>query len=344
MWTFDNNVRDAISEARSLLLEDKQQEFLDAQSNVIHLVRDILKKEEDVLYPASIKLISSKEFIDMQKSDLEIGYCLIKTPPLHLITEEETTPADNNLISDLSAVLKKYGIGDANSSNQVLDVSQGKLTLEQINLIFRHLPVDISYVDENDIVKFYSDTEHRVFPRSAGVIGREVQNCHPRESVETVEAIIEAFRKGEQDSAEFWIGKGDTFIYILYKAVRDADGTFRGVLEMMQNATHIRSLSGSQTLLSWDNQSNDDKENCSDKKEDHLVNIQPDTTIADLLKQYPFLKDFLISLNPKFKMLNNPFVFKTMGNIANLGMIAEKGGLKVDELVTQLKAEVERHK
>ena len=130
-------------------------------------------------------------------------------------------------------------------------MTNGKLTLEQINLIFQHMPVDFSYVDENEIVKFYNDSAHRVFPRSSNVIGRDVKNCHPRKSVHIVEEIISKFRSGEQDQAEFWINKPDVFIYILYTAVRDRDGRFRGVLEMMQDCTHIRSLTGSQTLLTW---------------------------------------------------------------------------------------------
>ena len=86
-------------------------------------------------------------------------------------------------------------------------MATGKLTLEQINLIYKHLPVDISFVDENELVKFYSDTDHRIFPRSKNVIGRQVSNCHPRKSVHIVEEIVEKFRSGEQDKAEFWINK-----------------------------------------------------------------------------------------------------------------------------------------
>ena len=126
----------------------------------------------------------------------------------------------------------------------VLDVATGKLTLEQINLLFRHLPVDLSYVDENELVKFYSDTPHRIFPRSANVIGREVKNCHPAKSVHVVEEIVEKFRSGEQSQAEFWINKPGLFIYVIYTAVRDENGKFRGVLEMMQDCTHIRALQG----------------------------------------------------------------------------------------------------
>ena len=126
------------------------------------------------------------------------------------------------------------------------------MTFEQINLVYKHMPVDFSYVDENEIVRFYTDTDHRVFPRSKNVIGRDVKNCHPRTSVHLVEEIIEKFRRGEQNEVDFWINKPGLFIYIYYVAVRDEEGRFRGVLEMMQDCTRIRSLEGSRTLLSWD--------------------------------------------------------------------------------------------
>ena len=259
MWTFDDKVRDIIKDAVELLQNDKYERFIEAQSQVIHLVRDILQKENDVLYPTSLKLLSAEEFLEMRKSDDEIGYCLIDYPPVFNITNKknggdfmiDAESEKGDLMNDLIEVLAKHGIPHAQSKDDVLDVSIGKLTLEQINLIYKHMQVDLSYVDEHDIVKFYTDTKHRVFPRSAGVIGRQVQNCHPRESVSTVEAIIDAFRKGEQDEAEFWIDNGVRFIYIIYNAVRDEEGRFRGVLEMMQDVTHIRNLTGSQRLLSW---------------------------------------------------------------------------------------------
>lgn len=257
MWTFDDRVRNTIKEAFEMLKADQDEEFIAAQTEVIHLVRDVLKKEREVLYPSSIKLISDNEFVEIRKGDDEIGYCLIGSPPAYLSSQLESTVSDINdksdLMKDLQDVLAKHGLKTQTSSkDDMLDVSNGKLTLEQINLIYKHMQVDLSYVDENDIVKFYTDSKHRVFPRSPGVIGREVQNCHPRESLSTVEAIVDAFRKGEQNQADFWIDKGDKFIYIVFNAVRDEEGNFRGVLEMMQDVTHIRSLNGSQTLLSWD--------------------------------------------------------------------------------------------
>ena len=261
MWTFDDKVRDAVKDAYELLQTDNEGAFLKVQPNVFHLVRDILQKENDVLYPTSLKLLNTADFTEMRISDDEIGYCLIENPPefngsdkqeiVH--SNERSGEKTENLLNDLNAVLEKHGLASLRSKDEELDVSIGKLTLDQINLIYKHMKVDLSYVDENNIVKFYTDTEHRVFPRSAGVIGRMVQNCHPRDSVATVEAIIKAFRNGEQDEAEFWLEKGGKFIYIIYNAVRDDQGNFKGVLEMMQDVTHIRSLTGSQKLLSWEN-------------------------------------------------------------------------------------------
>ncbi len=207
-------------------------------------------------------MISDKEFEEMKSGDREIGFAWIsgsetnganaKSGSGQTVQDMQTQDGAgtaSSLTEDLVAVLRKHGLNAGGSS--VFDVATGKLTLEQINLIYRHLPVDLSYVDENETVCFYSDTEHRVFPRSKNVIGRNVKNCHPRASVHIVEEIIEKFRSGEQDSAEFWINKPGIFIYILYTAVRDENGKFRGILEMMQDCTHIRSLTDSQTLLTW---------------------------------------------------------------------------------------------
>jgi DUF438 domain-containing protein/uncharacterized protein (DUF2249 family) len=350
MWTFDNNVRNAIKNAFVLLNEDKDEEFIATQENVIYLVRDILLKEREILYPTSLELLDDEEFAAMRKSDDEIGYCLIDHPPGFVSktnkkdgAEEIQDTQPGNLISDLSAVLNKHGLLTKKSDNEVFDVSMGQLTLEQINLIFKHLQVDLSYVDENDIVKFYSDTKHRVFPRSAGVIGREVQNCHPRESVETVEEIIEAFRSGKQDKAEFWLEIGGKFIYIIYDAVRDEKGNFRGVLEMMQDVTRIRGLTGSQKLLNWEDKVKGN-ESSVDSKNEINTSITPNMTIGNLLKKYPYLKEFLIQMNPMFKKLNNPIVYKTMKNIATMDMVASRAGIGVEELIDKLNQEIARNK
>ncbi|MGD9555872.1 MAG: PAS domain-containing protein [Mangrovibacterium sp.] len=363
MWTFDNGVRDAIKSAWDLLVSDQDIPFIQAQPNVYYLVRDILKKERDILYPTTLKLLTEDEFVAMRSGDDEIGYCLIGKPPLFrgkIRTSGPQTGAaeGDSLIDDLRRVMEKHGLGGGATENAVLDVATGKLTLEQINLIFKHQKVDLSYVDENDIVKFYTDTKHRVFPRSKGVIGRLVQNCHPRESVYMVEEIIRAFRDGEQEEAEFWLDKGDKFIYIVYNAVRDDQGNFRGVLEMMQDVTHIRSLTGSRRLLTWENKPAEIKSADPEKETEAAATksdavesgaesggdftITPGTVVGPLIRRYPFLKEYLISLSPKFSQLNNPVVFNVMGNIASLDMISKRGGFEVDDLIQKINAEIER--
>jgi DUF438 domain-containing protein len=351
MWTLDNNIRDIIRKSKALLGEDKDKEFLALQPEVIDMISDMMVKEREILFPTAMELITDEEFVLMRISDDEIGYCLIDNPPAYngeKAAKNAATSSANDLgsntelLKDLASVLQKHGVVSSNKGEEeVLKVSQGLLTLKQINLIFKHLAVDLSYVDEENIFKFYSDTKHRVFPRSAGAIGRTVQNCHPRESVDTVEKIIEAFKKGEQNEAEFWLEMGGKFIYILYTAVRDEDGNFKGVLEMMQDATHIRSLTGSQRLLTWENKANyETKEELIESK-NNKYNITEDTTIGNLLKQYPYLKDFLITLSPKFEKLNSP-MFKTMAGIATISMISARGGFETSDLIDKIVGELDK--
>ena len=256
MWLLDDFIRDEIRDARRLLEEDKDDEFIAMQPTVVADVLDLMQKEETVLYPTSLAMIRPAEFEEMKSGDREIGFAWIhvgKESP-KADTPKETVPATAaaGFANELASLLGKYGFGGGSTPGALLEVATGQMTLEQINLVYKHMPVDFSYVDENEIVRFYTDTDHRVFPRSKNVIGRDVKNCHPRTSVHLVEEIIEKFRRGEQNEVDFWINKPGLFIYIYYVAVRDEEGRFRGVLEMMQDCTRIRSLEGSRTLLSWD--------------------------------------------------------------------------------------------
>ena len=378
MWTFDDGVRDAISASYALLREDKYEEFIASVPETLEKLRDLNSKELEVLLPTSYKLLSDEEFVRMSKNDHEIGYAIIDPPDLYVVPGINDSAAQlnannsgqngavsNEFLNDLAGLLSKYvgpvG-GAAVNKDAVLDVATGKLTLEQINLLFRHLPVDLSYVDENELVKFYSDTPHRIFPRSANVIGREVKNCHPAKSVHVVEEIVEKFRSGEQNQAEFWINKPGLFIYVIYTAVRDENGKFRGVLEMMQDCTHIRELEGSRTLLTWDKTDfvgNTDN-NGSDKSlaqeaaeevdEEPLTTdadgrflIDAKTTLSNLIKQSPDIVDYLISLNPKFEKLKTPMV-KVMAKVATIKMIAERGDFDVDDLIGKIDAFINKNK
>lgn len=256
MWLLDDFIRDEIRDARRLLEEDKDDEFIAMQPTVVADVLDLMQKEETVLYPTSLAMIRPAEFEEMKSGDREIGFAWIqvgkKAPKADSTKEAVPATAAAGFANELAGLLGKYGFGGGSTPGALLEVATGQMTLEQINLVYKHMPVDFSYVDENEIVRFYTDTDHRVFPRSKNVIGRDVKNCHPRTSVHLVEEIIEKFRRGEQNEVDFWINKPGLFIYIYYVAVRDEEGRFRGVLEMMQDCTRIRSLEGSRTLLSWD--------------------------------------------------------------------------------------------
>ena len=376
MWTFDDAVRDAISASYALLREDKYEEFLASVPETLAKLRDLNSKELEVLLPTSYKLLSDEEFVRMSKNDHEIGYAIIQAPGLYVVPGINDSAAQlngnnsaqggaavsNEFLNDLAGLLSKYvgPVGGAPvGKDAVLDVATGKLTLEQINLLFRHLPVDLSYVDENELVKFYSDTAHRIFPRSANVIGREVKNCHPAKSVHIVEEIVEKFRSGEQSQVEFWINKPGLFIYVIYTAVRDENGKFRGVLEMMQDCTHIRELEGSRTLLTWDKtdfvgdggkEKSLAQEAAEEVEEEPLTtdadgrfHIDAKTTLSNLIKQCPEIVDHLISLNPKFEKLKTPMV-KVMAKVATIKMMAERGDFEVDELISKIDAFINKDK
>ena len=343
MWNFDDIIRDEIKESLRLLEANDEEAFIAAQSELIANARDLMEKEETILYPTSYALISAEEFEDMKAGDQEIGFAFFTVDTPSSPNTHHSTPKEG-FAEDLQALLSKYGYSAG--PQQELDVATGKLTLEQINLIYQHLPIDISFVDENELVKFYSDTDHRIFPRSKNVIGRQVSNCHPRKSVHIVEEIVEKFRNGEQDKAEFWINKPEVFLYIVYFAVRDKQGRFRGVLEMMQDCTHIRELTGSQTLLTWagkeeENAStttatDDENNDAPTAQPDKQIEITSDTRLKDLFEVYPHLKKELAARYPSFKMLNTP-LGKLILKKATVRTAAERSGLGEERFIQLLK-------
>lgn len=382
MWTLDDFIRDEISECYNLLLEDKEEEFIGKQAELVADVRDLMDKEENILYPTSLEMINEEEFRYMAEGDREIGFAYISvqadksgnSASASSSASASTAGAPLSGLSsalgfaeELAGLLGKYGF---NNKEEKLNVTTGQLTLEQINLIYQHMPVDLSYVDENELVCFYTDTKHRVFPRSKNVIGRDVKNCHPKASVHIVEEIIKKFRSGEQDKAEFWINKPDLFIYIIYYAVRDENGKFRGVLEMMQDCTHIRSLQGSQTLLTWEQQEkgesketseDEDKREGSETSEDvgnkenagtlgdeenrestesltagKLTEITEDTLLKDILEADPNVKTLLFRLSDRFEALNTPLA-RIMLPKATVKMMSERAEVDLNTLLRELR-------
>ncbi len=193
----------------------------------------LVQKQELILFPCATEVLEEADFAQMHKQSFEYGFPFIEKP------EMSVTEADGTGI--------RYG-----GLQKLFVTDTGHFDLEQLDLILGALPVDITLVDENDKVAYFSRPKERIFPRSAAVIGRDVRNCHPSDSVHVVMAIIEAFKKGERDSANFWIQMRGMFIYIEYVALRNSDGTYRGTLEITQELSKLRALEGQQRLLNWE--------------------------------------------------------------------------------------------
>src|SRR5690606_25491741 len=124
------------------------------------------------------------------------------------------------------------------------------LSSEEINQIFNAIPGDMTFIDKDDIVKYFSQDENRIFPRTKAVIGRSVQNCHPPASVHVVEKLLADFKSGKKDSEDFWIKMGDLYVLIRYFAIRDENGEYLGTLEFTQDIAPIRAIEGEKRLLS----------------------------------------------------------------------------------------------
>lgn len=198
-------------------------------SEFTRAVTEMIYKEEKILFPMMLETLSDDEWYDVCLGEDVLGYVLASP----------AAPWQRAAGAFQAAAPTVAGI---------LEVMTGQVTLEQLNLILTHLPVDLSFVDENDEVRFYSEGPERIFPRSPAVIGRKVQNCHPPHSMHTVQAILDDFRAGTKSTSEFWIQMQGKFIHIRYFALRTQAGEYRGCLEVSQDVTHIRQLSGEQRL------------------------------------------------------------------------------------------------
>jgi DUF438 domain-containing protein len=232
MWSIHDDIRGKLKET-ALKAGAKKAGREDVRA-LADMVNDMIYKEEHILFPMALETLTEDDWTRVKQGEGEIGYAWLESA-------EEMQPSSAGAMQPIPA--ERVGS---------LNLDTGQLTAEQVNLILRHMPVDISFVNENDEVVYYSQTEDRIFPRSPGVIGRRVQNCHPPKSVHMVEKLLDAFKKGERDVAEFWIQMKGRFIHIRYFAVRDGGGKYRGTLEVSQDVTGIRGLEGDKRLLDWD--------------------------------------------------------------------------------------------
>jgi PAS domain S-box-containing protein len=216
-------------------------------------LRKMIFMEEKILFPTALKKLSEQEWARIRKGEPEIGYAWIK--PGNVWDADivlQTTPEQAVLDKARGAgAARGAGHEDAGGAHTGQDLDVGRLSVERINLMLKSLPFDVTYVDENDTVLYYSAGAERIFPRSPAVIGRKVQNCHPQASVHVVNRILKAFREKKQKKAEFWISMNKRVVYIRYFPLYDAGGDYKGVIEVTQDITEIKDLEGERRLLDW---------------------------------------------------------------------------------------------
>jgi DUF438 domain-containing protein len=241
MWSIHDDIRAHLKKARDAFDQVDPDQTVTSLKEATQAIRDMIYKEEHILYPASLDMLSQDEWIKVKAGEADIGFAWVvpdKGWPEEITEAPEVTTAE-----PVEALRDVAG---------ALGLDTGRMTLEQINLMLTHLPVDLTFVDENDRVAYYSEGPQRIFPRSPAIIGREVRNCHPPKSVHVVNKILDEFKSGSKDSAEFWIELHGRFLLIRYFAVRDDQGYYRGILEVSQDLTEIRQLKGERRLLDWD--------------------------------------------------------------------------------------------
>ena len=196
-------------------------------------LRDMIYKEHKILFPAAMARLSEQDWAEIRTQESEIGYCYIAAGRQW---QAHVDPRE----AEGAAELAPEGL---------IPLNVGALSVEQISMLLSALPVDVTFVDENDEVRFFSQTRERIFPRSPAIIGRKVQNCHPPQSLDRVQRILDDFRAGARDVAEFWISMHGMFVHIRYFPLRDATGAYRGTLEVTQNIAPLRALEGERRLL-----------------------------------------------------------------------------------------------
>jgi PAS domain S-box-containing protein len=232
MWSFHDDIRRDI---RTLISMTSAREFDIRQfnriiGNVYFNMYAIKFREEAILFPYAQETLPDGLLDSLLPQCAEIGFPYMDVSPVMPAVERKN--ADLPLTGDF-------------------DLVTGTLSIDQVRLIFNHLPVDITYVDEHNKVRYFSTPPKRIFPRTKAVIGRDVRNCHPPESVHIVEEIVEAFRSGKENKASFWIRIKEEMILIQYFAVRDEAGNYKGVIEVSQEITEIRALEGERRLVQW---------------------------------------------------------------------------------------------
>lgn len=239
MWAVDDGIRIGIKEVKQKLttFDGDAEALVDLAKRVLTEVTEMIYKEEHILFPMALDKLTEDEWLQIAAQSEEVGYCLT-APDQVWIPERAAEPGTDARVE--SSPLQEGFVR----------MSTGILSVKQLETILNHLPVDLTFIDENDIVRYFSQGPERIFVRTKAVIGRSVQNCHPPQSVHVVNQLLADFKAGVKDSEDFWIPFKDKFVYIRYFAVRDEEGTYLGTLEFTQNIKPIQELTGQKRILS----------------------------------------------------------------------------------------------
>ncbi|MDF2633871.1 MAG: hypothetical protein K0R78_745 [Pelosinus sp.] len=237
MWGVDDKIRNLLRESKGLAVtyqSPQKQELVAKTEETLEQIEEMIFKEEKIFLPMAMETLSEDEWYQALIDSDEIGYCLVEPKSNWKPSREYVDKNSINLSNERTISHVKF--------------ETGFLSVQEIELIYRHLPVDITFVDENGVVKFFSATKDRIFPRTRTIIGRKVENCHPPGSADVVEKIVQDFKNGKKDNEDFWIKMGDKYVYIRYFAVRDKVGKFAGVLEVTQNIKPIQAINGEKRI------------------------------------------------------------------------------------------------
>jgi DUF438 domain-containing protein len=236
MWGVDDEIRAMIKDAKLSLTnyQGNKEEVVKKIEDTTKEVKEMIFKEESILFPMALETLTEDEWIRIYMDSDEIGYTLIAPEKSWELKRV-----------DLEKKEEKQGLTEGG----FVKFETGVLSTKELNLILNNLPGDFTFVDKDNIVKYFSNSKDRIFPRTKAVIGRTVENCHPPASVHVVEQLVNDFKSGKKDSESFWINKGDLFVLIQYFAIRDENGEYIGTLEYSQEVSHIRKLTGEKRLL-----------------------------------------------------------------------------------------------
>ena len=239
MWGKDDDIRVLMKSLREALTKkgaalDEWRVVIDEIAlPMLEQIDGMVAKEEKILFPMALKQLSAEEWGAVYTDSGRFGYCLVEPATEYQPPRTATAEA------------KAEG-------GAAISAGVGQLTPDQLKALVGVLPVDLTFVDADDRVAFFSEGKDRIFARSPSIIGRKVQNCHPPQSVAVVDLILSDFRAGKQDVAEFWITLQGRFVHIRYFAVRSDKGEYLGTLEVTQDLSQLRALQGERRLLQYD--------------------------------------------------------------------------------------------